>query len=166
MLILLCEAAVNPEPVTVTVAVEVAVDVPGVYVTGIVQLWPGLSTVPLAHAPAAAAPIVKVPPTKAFDVLVMVGAAVNVNGPAFALAGLTVLVTVMVPFLMVVLAGPVVNAGAGAEMASVAPITLNVTVLLTYPLGSLTVAVWFPSGTSPSVKVVVAVASFTTVGGW
>src|SRR6202043_2122399 len=82
-------------------------------------------TMPEAQVPPV---IVKTPvPT----VLVMVGAAVSVNGPAVAPAA-TVLVTVMVPVLAEVTGVPV-NAGVGPVNPAVAPVTMNATALVLLP---------------------------------
>jgi len=120
-----CDGFAKPLPATVTCAVEVAVPL-GTYSTIIVQVLvpaTALSTVVEPQVP----PVIEKVPAPA--VLAIVGAAEKENGPAFAPA--VALVTVMVagPFV-VVLAGDDVNAGVGAEMVRVAPVTLNATVLL------------------------------------
>ena len=128
----------SPVPVTVTLAVDVAVDVPGAYCTMMVQVFPvvpGFRTVPDAQVP----PVIEnVPP--AVPTLVMAGAAVKVN--AVAPAPVAVFVTVIVPLLVVVLAGVVVSTGAGAEIVSVAPVIWNVPGAFMFPLvASTTVTV-------------------------
>src|SRR5580704_15117917 len=136
-----------PVPAIVTCAVDVAVP-DGTYRTRIVQLdvATGLMTKPDTQVP----PVIEKVPMPA--VLVIVGAAVRVSGPAF--APVAVLVTVMVPFFVVVLAVPVVNAGVGPANAAVAPKTVNVTAL-EVPLGVVTVTLWAPS---PAVRATVKVA--------
>lgn len=111
----------NPDPAIVTVAFAVPVGVapPGTYCTRIVQLLPGLTTAPLEQVP----PVIEnVPvPVPGFVALAIVGAAVSVRAPVAAAE----LLTVMVPFFVVVLAGVVVSAGYAKP--TVAPVTLNVT---------------------------------------
>ena len=65
----------------------------------------------------------------------MVGAAVSVRGPWFAAAiPVVLLVTVIVPFLTVVLAVPVVSAGVGPANAAAPPVTVKPAVLLVPPV--------------------------------
>ena len=64
----------------------------------------------------------------------------NVNGPA--VAPDAVLVTVMVPFF--VPRPPLFKAGDGAEIVSVAPVTVNATVLRLFPLGVVTLTLCVP----------------------
>ena len=109
------------EPVMVTCAVAVAVDAPGAYCTIIVQLPPAATTVAAVQVPPV---IVNVPP--AVPTLAIVGAAVMVRG-SFAVAAL---VTVIVPVSVVVLGGVVASAGAGAEMVTAVPCTVNGMVLV------------------------------------
>ena len=98
-------------PDIVTFAVAVAVDVPGAYRTVIVQLPPAATTVPEAQVP----PVIeKVPPAK--PTLPIVGFAVSVSD-RFAPVGL---LTVIVPFFVVVLAGVDVNTGVGALIVTAA----------------------------------------------
>jgi hypothetical protein len=150
-------AVARPVPVIVTCAVAVAVDVPGAYCTVTVQLPPGATTKPDAQVP----PVVeKAPP--ALPTLAIVGAAVNVNGPAF--APVAVLLTVIVPLLVFVLAVVVVSNGEGTEMAAVAPVTVNDRALLV-PFGVVTLRLWTPSAEFDAiVSVTVTVLSFTTTG--
>jgi hypothetical protein len=137
-------------------AVAVAVDVPGAYCTVIVQLPPGLRTVVELQVPPAM--IEKVPP--AVPTFAIDGAAVKVNGPAF--APVAVLLTVMVPVLVVVLAVVVVNAGLGPEKVTVAPVTLNATALLA-PVGVETVTLRGPCA-APFVIVQFAVRLVAVLG--
>lgn len=65
-------------------------------------------------------------------VSVAVGAAVNVNAPA--VVPVAVFVTVIVPDLVLVLAGVVVSAGVGAEIVSVAPMIWNAPVRVAFPV--------------------------------
>jgi hypothetical protein len=81
-------------------------------------LPPGLMTVPDAHEP----PVIEKAPGPA--VFVIVGVAFRVSGPAF--APVAVLLTVMVPVLVVVFAGEVVNAGTGALNAAVPTVVVPV----------------------------------------
>src|SRR5215469_5649058 len=118
------DAVASPVPVTVTCAVEFAVDPPGLYRTLMVQLPPGLTTKPFTQVPPVIVKVAAAGPA----VLVTVGFAVNVNGPALAPCPLEVLTTLIVPFL--VLVPPVFSNGDGCEIVSVAPVTLNCTVLL------------------------------------
>jgi len=136
---LVCDAVARPVPVTVTFAVAVVVP-DGTYCTLIVQLFPvpTLSTVVLVQVPPAM--IEKVPP--AVPTFVIVGAAVNVNGPA--LAPVAVLVTVTKPLCVVVV--PVTNDGFGPENATVAPVTVNPFVSAgVVPMGVVTVTFLAPS---------------------
>ena len=116
-------AVAIPEPVMVTraVAVAVGVAVAGTYCTTIVQLLPGATTTPEAQVPPV---MVNVPPGA--PTLAIVGADVKVSGPVAAAA----LLTVIVPVSVAVLAGVVVSTGAGAEIATVAPVTVNGSVLV------------------------------------
>lgn len=127
----------SPVPVTVTLADAAVADPPGAYCTRMVQVFPvvpGFRTVPDAQVP----PVIENVPLAGPVTLVMVGAAVNVN--ACAPAPAAVFVTVIVPFLVVV--PPEFSAGVGAEMVSVAPVTVNVPGAFTFPLvGSITVTV-------------------------
>jgi hypothetical protein len=119
-----------PVPVMVTFAVAVAVDVPGAYCTKIVQVFPAATAVPETQVP----PVMeKVPP--AVPTLAIVGAALKVSCVPLA-------VTVIVPVLVVVLAGVVVSTGAGAE--TVAPITVKGIVLVA-PMGVVRPRLWIPS---------------------
>jgi hypothetical protein len=73
----------------------------------------------------------KVPPTP--PTLAIVGGAVRVKGAVAAAA----LLTVMVPVLVVVLAGVVVNTGDGAKTVGVAPLMVKFNVLV-FPIGVVT----------------------------
>jgi hypothetical protein len=155
---LFCEAVAKPLPVTVTCAVEVVVPL-GTYRTAMVQVLPvvGVSTVVEVQVP----PVIeKVPgPT----VLVIVGLAEKLNEPAF--APVAVLVTVMVPFFVVVFGATVVNSGLGAENVRVASLVVvgDVTVKFTEPLvpfGVVTVTVLVPVA---AVEAIVKVASTTVL---
>lgn len=149
------DAVAAPTSISVTWAVEVAVDVPGAYCTVIVQLPPGLTTAPDTQLP----PVIEKVPVPA--VLVMVGAAVSVSGPAF--APVAVLVTVMVPLFVVVLAVAVAKEGEGPANVTVAPVTVNVTPLAV-PFGVLTVMLCAPSevaGAMLSVAVTVVALTAT-----
>lgn len=123
---LTCDVLAAPVSVIATtyVAVEVLV---GTYRTVIVQLLPGLTTAPDTQVP----PVIEKVPVPALGSFVNVGAEVSVSGPAF--APVAVLVTVIVAFFVVVLAGVVVITGLGAVIETVAPTTLNATVLLVPP---------------------------------
>ena len=123
-----CDAVVVPVPATVTCAVEVKIDVPGAYCTRIVQLPPAAIADPFVQVP----PVIEKPADVGPAVFVTVGAAVNVNGPVEPAA----LVTVIVAFFAVRFPGAVVIAGAGAEMASVAPVTVKVPALVATPPGN------------------------------
>ena len=128
-------AAASPDPVTVTCAVESAVDPPGVYCTVMVQWLPGLITAPTTQLPPVT---IENEDWEGPAVLVTVGSAVNVNGAE--VPPLAVLVTVIVPVLTVLLAGVLVNAGDGAEIASVAPFTVKAPVrVLLSPFDPVTV---------------------------
>ena len=120
-----------PVPVMVTFAVAVAVDAPGAYCTMIVQVFPAATAAPETQVP----PVVieKVPP--AVPTLAIVGAAVKVSCAPLA-------VTVIVPVSVVVLAGVVASAGAGAAM--VAPVTVKGSVLVA-PIGVVRPRLWMPS---------------------
>ncbi len=108
-----------------TCAVEPSVpDDGGTYCTTIVQLPPGLITEPDPQVP----PVIEKTPVPA--VLTTVGAAVRVSGPVAAAA----LLTVMVPVFVVVLAVPVVNAGDGAEIVTLAPVTVKLTLFVLPPV--------------------------------
>jgi hypothetical protein len=146
-----------PVPAIETCAVDVAVDVPGAYRTKIVQLAPGATTLPDTQVPPAG--IEKVPP--AVPTLVIVGAAVSVSGPA--VAPVAVLVTVMVPFL--VLVPPVFKAGVGPVNVAVAPNTVKVSGLLGETAAVVTVTLLAGESAAPLaiVNVAVTVVSFTTV---
>ena len=93
-------------------AVAVVVNPFGAYWTMMVQLPPGLSTVPETHVP----PVIENVDAAFPAVFTTLGAAVNVSEPVDAAETLTV----TVPVLVVVLAGVVVNAGVGPENATVA----------------------------------------------
>jgi hypothetical protein len=103
----------------VTLAVAVAVLPPGKYWTVMVQLLPALRVDPQVL------PVIeKLPPV--VPTLLTTDAAVKVNAPA--VAPVAVLLTVMLPVRVAVpLAPPVVNAGAGADMVMVAPVTVKFT---------------------------------------
>lgn len=125
---LVCVPVAAPVSVMVTFAVAVAVDVPGTYCTTIVQVPPGATAAPEMQVP----PVMEnVPP--AAPTLVMTGFAVNVSGNVAAAA----LLTVMVPVFVVRSGVAVVKAGAGAEIAGVAPRTVKGSVLLA-PIGVVT----------------------------
>jgi hypothetical protein len=129
----------------------------GMYCTRIVQLPPGLTTAPFTQVPPGW--IEKVPAPVPLT-LVNEGAAVSVSGPA--VVPVAVLLTVMVPAFALV--PPPFMAGVGPENKTVAPDTVNVTVLLV-PLGVVvTLTVLVPSA-APAVIVKFAVTelSFTTV---
>src|SRR5207237_8007170 len=109
-----CDVVVGPVSVNVTCAVDGQVPVAvvvqvagGTYCTLIVQVFPGpglgLRTVPEAQVP----PVIEKAPVPA--VLVMVGAAVRVNG--LAAAPLAVLVTVTTAVFVVGVAGAGLHAG-------------------------------------------------------
>ena len=110
----------TPVSVIVTCAYDVVVP-DGMYCTIIVHVPPGATTVPVVQVP----PVIeKAPGPRTF---VTVGAAVSVKEPAFgSVAGLTVLVTVMMPVFVVVSAGVVVNNGAGAEKLTAASVVVPV----------------------------------------
>ncbi len=145
-----------PVPAIETCAVAVAVDVPGAYRTKIVQLAPGATTLPDTQVPPTG--IEKVPP--ALPTFVIVGAAVRVSGPA--VAPVAVLVTVMVPFL--VLVPPVFKAGVGPVNVAVAPNTVKGSELLAEAAAVVTVTFLAESPAFLAiVKVAVTVVSFTTV---
>jgi len=147
------DAVVIPDPVTVTVALAVAVVV-GTYDTSIVQLLPGLRRKPLTQVPPAG--LENVP---AVLVLVTVGVALNENAPVAVAA----LVTVIVPVFVVVLPGVVTNACEGAvattgPSVSVAPRTVNVVAGAetgVVPIGVTTVTFLEPS---PAAGVIVQFA--------
>lgn len=133
------DAVAAPVPVTVTVAFELTPpDVGGTYRTAMVQLPPGFRTTLDAQVPPVMLKVPLVP------VLVIVGAAVKWNAPPAEAE----LLTVIVPFFVVLLDGEVVNAGVGPEKLSeacpAAAVTVNVTALLV-PRGVLTVMLWAPS---------------------
>jgi hypothetical protein len=108
----------------------------------IVQLAPGLTTEPEAHVP----PVIEKVPT-AGPTLVIDGTAVRVSGPVALIA----LLTVMVPFFVVVVAGVVVRPGVGAEMATVAPVTWKGTVSVVGPIGVLTMTFLVVVSEAPAV---------------
>lgn len=126
---LTCVAVVAPVSVRVICAADAAFP-DGTYCTMTVQLLPGLTTVPDTQVP----PVIEKVPAP--PVVVMVGAAVRLSGPAF--APVAVLLTVIVPVFVLVLAGVVVSTGAGPANATVAPVTWNVTALVV-PTGVVTV---------------------------
>jgi len=114
--------------------------------------------VPLAQVPPAG--MENVPP--AVLTVVIVGAPVNVNGPA--VAPVAVFVTVIVPVFVVVVAGVVVSAGAGALIVNVAPVTVNGTVGVVVPPGVVTEMFRAPSvAVDATLNVAVMVIAFTTV---
>src|SRR5580693_3690784 len=136
MLALVSVAVARPVPVIVTLPLAVAVLLSPEYCTLTVQLPPGLTTAPEMQVPPAV--IVKVP-LPVPDTLAIVGAAVNVNGPVAAAS----LLTVIVPFLVPV--PPVASPGAvGRVKATVAPVTVNVTLLLV-PFAVVTLRFLAPS---------------------
>jgi hypothetical protein len=120
--------------VTLYVAFDVLV---GMYCTRIVQLLPGLITAPFWQVPPGWMEKVPVPVP---PVRVNEGAAVSVSGPA--VAPVAVLLTVTVPFF-VVRPPPLMFVGTVNE--TVAPTTLNATVLLVPPGLMVTVTVLAPS---------------------
>jgi len=121
-----CVAVATPVSAMVTCAVEVSDPVVGgTYCTTIVQLAPGLSTVPDAQVP----PVIVNAPVPV--TLLTAGAAVSVSGPAF--APVAEFLRVTVPVFVVPLAGVVVKAGAGPVNAGVPPVTVKGRVLLVPP---------------------------------
>jgi hypothetical protein len=151
-------AAANPDPVAVTVKVEVtdAGDAGGVYLTLIVQFCPGLSVVVAVQLPPGWIENAPVP-----DVCVIVGLALKVVGPAFA-PPLVVLVIVTVPFFTVRPPPP----SPEAAKVSTAPVIRKFTVP-EVPFGVVTEIAWLPRpllGTLAIVKVAVieVPAAFTT----
>lgn len=138
--------------VDVQVAVAVVVHVAGgVYCTVIVQLPPGLTTVPDAQLPPV---IVKLPVPAVCTTL---GAAVSVSGAAF--APVAVLLTVIVP-LRAPVTVPVTSDGVGVKEvgAIVVPITVNARPLLVPPGVVVTVVFLTPSAAGE--------ATFTTAFTW
>ena len=148
----------RPDPVIVTFAVAVVSVPPVAYCTVIVQLPPAATTVPDAQVP----PVIEkvpVPVTRA-----IVGAAVRVSGAVAPAA----LLTVIVPVFVAVVAGVVVSAGTGAEMDTVAPVTVNVTAALNavVPCGVVTVtprAASAAPGAMVKVAVTLVPAAFTAM---
>jgi hypothetical protein len=120
--------------VTLYAAFDVLV---GMYCTRIVQLLPGLITAPFTQLPPGWMEKVPVPVPLA---LVNEGTAVSVSGPA--VAPLAVLLTVTVPFF-VVRPPPLMFVGTVNE--TVAPTTVNATVLLVPPGLVVTLTVLAPS---------------------
>lgn len=161
-----CDVVAGPVSVNVTCAVDGQVPVAvvvqvagGTYCALIVQVFPGpglgLRTVPEAQVP----PVIEKAPVPA--VLVMVGAAVRVNG--LAAAPLAVLVTVTRPFFVVGVAGAGFNAGVGPAKPTVAPVTVNVTALLA-PAGVVTLRFRIPGAAAePMVNVALTWVSETDV---
>jgi hypothetical protein len=144
-----------PVPVTLTLAVAVAVEAPGAYCTTIVQLAPGFTTAPETQVPPVA--IEKVPPVP--PTLLTAGLAVRVRG-AVAVAAF---VTVIVPVSVAVLAGVVASAGAGAEMATVAPVTVN-GIVFVVPIGVVRPMFRIPSAVPGEItRFAVTVLELTTV---
>src|SRR5271166_2849869 len=123
----------------------------------IVQLPPGFTTTPETQVPPVTMLKVPFPPP---PVLAIVGLAVSVSGPVAAAA----LLTVMVPDFVVV--PPVLSAGVGAEIVTVAPCTVNAPVkVLVAPAGVITVTfLAVRAAVEAIVNVVVTVVSFTTTG--
>ena len=122
----------------------------------IVQLPPGGITEADVHVP----PVIEKVPAPA--VFVIVGAAMNVNDPAFApFTVFPLLVNVMVPFFVVVLAVVVVNAGEGPVNSADAPVTRKPTGPAV-PLGTVTSILWSPSVVvAPRFKVAVTDVELT-----
>ena len=114
-------AVESPVPVTVMLADALAVDPPVTYCTGIVQLWPGLRTVPDTQGLLPAAPAMEKTPPAGTLAVVSTGAAVKVNAPADDPDEL--LVTVIKPFFVPV--PPLFNCGVGPVKFRFAPITVN-----------------------------------------
>jgi hypothetical protein len=152
-------AVVAPVSVMVTVPVAFPVslrpEVKGVYCTAIVQLLPGLITEVGVQLPPRVIAKVPVPLPPVFAI---VGAAVNVRGPA--VAPVAELVTVMVPAFCFVLVGTEVNAGTGPVITTVAPVTVNVAAPL--PPGIETVLAVLPA-VAAIVNVAVAEVAEATV---
>ena len=145
---------VMPVPVTLTCAVEVAVDPPGRYCTEIEQLLPAAITKPLMQVP----PVIENELAAGPAVLVTAGAAEKVNGPAF--KPVAVFETVIVAFFVVV--PPDVIAGLGAEIVSVAPTMRNE--IVGDPAGVTTVTVLGPSAAfDVMVNVAVTLVELTTL---
>jgi len=154
-LALVIVAVAMPEPVMVTCAVAVVVDAAtGEYCTMIVQLPPGPTTAPMTQVPPAL--MAKAPPAP--PTFATVGVAVRVRGPVAAAA----LLTVIVPVSTAVLAGVGASVGEGAEMAAVAPVTVNGSVLLA-PIVVVTPILWAAPRAAPGVmfKVAVTVVELT-----
>ena len=108
-------------------AVDVDVDPPGAYCTRIVQLAPGARDIGATQVVKGPATIEKTP--EAGPAVLVTATAVMLSGPVAAAA----FVTVTVASFVVAFAGVVVIAGLGAEIVTVAPCTVNVTVLLVPP---------------------------------
>src|SRR5580692_5187940 len=129
MLALVSVAVARPVPVIVTLPFAVVVLVSPEYCTLTVQVLPGLTTAPELQVPPA---MIEKVPFPVPDTLAIVGLTVNVNG-AVAVASL---LTVTVPLLVVV--PPVLSpGGAGTVKVTVAPVIVNVT-LLVVPLAVVT----------------------------
>lgn len=140
----------------VTLAVAVAVLVPGAYCTVMVQELPGAITRPDTHVPPI---IVKAPPV--VPTLAIDGAVVSATLPAD--VPVAVLLTVIVPVLVVVFGVVVVSAGAGPLNATVPSKVVNPSTLVV-PLGVTTATFLVPGvavGATDSVALMVL--EFTTV---
>jgi hypothetical protein len=141
----------------VTLAVAVAVLVPGAYCTTMVQELPGLITKPDTQVPPAM--MEKVPPV--VPTLVMDGAVFNVMGPAP--VPVAVLLTVMVPVLVVVSGVVVVSAGTGPLKATVPTRVVKPTGLVV-PIGVTTATFLVPATAVGAIdRVAFTVVAFTTV---
>ena len=135
MLALVSVAVARPVPVIVTLPLAVVVLVSPEYCTLTVQLLPGLTTAPELQVPPA---VIEKVPFPVPDTVAIVGLAVNVNGAVAPAALLTVIVPVLV------LVPPVLSAGVDPLKATVAPVTVNGTVLLV-PFGVVTLRFLTPS---------------------
>ena len=145
-----CESPV-PDMVTWYVAFDVLV---GTYCTLIEQVKPGLTTAPFMQVP----PVIEKFPVPVPLTFANVGAAVSVSGAVAVASLLTVMVAIFV------LEPPPFINGAGAEIETTAPNTVNVLGLLVPPAVE-TVTLWFPSvapGAITNVAVICVPALFTT----
>lgn len=150
-----------PVSVTVTCAAEVAAAsvvavCGGTYCTITVQLLPGFTTAPDTQVP----PVTEKVPDP--EVAVVVGLPVSVSGPALEVAVLlTVIVPVLVDLILARVVDVVVRTGEGAEMATVAPRTVNVAAGVV-PVGVVTVMLCAPSPVEVRrFSVAVTVVAFT-----